>query len=122
MTEDEWNRNVEFLVAWQARFAARLEAMEERQARYAERMAADMELARERQAAFDLKLERLEDMAGTALDVATRAGDVLTRFIEEQAKSREEIRLRFAETDRQIVRVARLIEAHAREGHGPRGE
>ena len=100
MTEDEMNRKMEFLVEWQAQFAA------------------DMEILKERQAASDLKLDRLEDVAGTALDAATRTAEVLARFIEEQATAHEDVRRRFAETDRLITRVARIVEAHVREGHG----
>ena len=108
MTEDEMNRKMEFLIEWQAQFAADIEHLKERQDR------------------FDRQLETLTSVANSAIDTSTRTAEVVVKLIEAQDKAQTEARaqyrktqLQIGKTQRQIARVARLLEAHIRKGHPP---
>ena len=94
MSNDELNRKMEFIVDQQAQFAV------------------DIQVLKERQTAFQGELETLAAVANTALETATNTAEVVTTM----AKTVSEAQ---AETQRQIARVARLLEAHVREGHPP---
>jgi hypothetical protein len=99
MTNEEWNRKVEFLVEWQAQFAA------------------DIQVLKERQDRFQIQLEAQAATADTALELSTKVAEATTDLIRthaEQAKAQAKAQ---AKTDRQLDRLARLIEAHVRDGH-----
>ena len=113
MTEDEFSRRMEFIVAWQARFDADIEALKQRQ----ERFQVQLEAASARQDRFDGQLQVLTAVANSAIDTSTRAAEVVTMLAEAQVEFQRRVADQFAETDRHITRVARLLEAHVREGH-----
>ena len=101
MTDDEMNRKMEFLVEWQAQFAADIQALKERQ-----------DQLQERQDRFEGQLETLSAVANTALETSTKIAEVVTTLATTMSNAH-------AETQRQIARVAMLLEAHIREGHPP---
>ena len=94
MTDDEMNRKMEFIVEQQAQFGADIQMLEERQER------------------FQGQLETLSVVANTALETSTKTSEVVTTL----ATTLSDAQL---ETQRQIARVAMLLEAHVREGHPP---
>ena len=94
MTEDEMNRKMEFIVKQQAQFGADIQMLEERQER------------------FQGQLETLSVVANTALETSTKTSEVVTTL----ATTLSDAQL---ETQRQIARVAMLLESHIREGHPP---
>jgi hypothetical protein len=94
MTDDEMNRKMEFIVEQQAQFAA------------------DIQILKERQTAFQGELETLATVASTALETSTRTAEIMTTMAQTMSDAQ-------AKTQRQISRLARLLEAHVREGHPP---
>jgi 16S rRNA G527 N7-methylase RsmG len=127
MTEDEFNRRMEFLVAWQAQFAADIQVLKERQ----EALEAEAERSR-----ADILVQRA--VAETALETVNKAAEVVTALVEAQARTDRQMKAtdrrmaetdrrmaetdrRMAETDRRIDRLAALIEGHVRDGHRHEG-
>ncbi len=94
MTDDEMSRKMEFIVEQQAHFAA------------------DIQILKERQERFQGQLEALSSAADTALETSTRTAEVVTTLATILSQAQ-------AESQRQIARLARLLESHVREGHGP---
>ena len=117
MTNEELNRKMEFLVEWQARFSADLDALKERQ----EALQAEDERWR---ADFRADLMVQREMAETALEVATKAAEAVTALAEAQKKTDRQMKetdRRMAETDRRLDRLAALVEGHIRDGHRHEG-
>jgi chromosome segregation ATPase len=118
MTSDEFNRKMEFIVEQQAQFATDIQRLAERQER------------------FQIQIEALNLATNTALEMWTKTAEAVTQLLEAQARTDRQIAKigrqmaetdrrmaetdrHFARTERQIDRVAKLIEAHVREGHPP---
>lgn len=101
MSNDELNRKMEFIVEQQAQFAADIQVLKERQ----ERLQGQQER-------FQGQLEALGTVANTALETSTRTAEIVTTLATTLSEAQ-------AESQRQIGRLARLLEAHVREGHPP---
>jgi chromosome segregation ATPase len=127
MTNEELNRKMEFLVEWQARFSANLDALKERQ----EALQAEDERWR---ADFRADLMVQREMAETALETVNKVAEVVTALAEAQVRTDRQMKetdrhmaetdRRMAETDRQMKetdrrldRLAALVEGHIRDGH-----
>jgi chromosome segregation ATPase len=120
MTNEELNRKMEFLVEWQARFSADMDALKERQEAY-ERLR-EQQREQDRQ---DLLIQR--EMAETALETVTKVAEVVTalaatqdrtdRQIKALAGRQDETDRQMKETDRRLDRLAALVEGHIRDGH-----
>jgi hypothetical protein len=122
MTDDEFNRKIEFLLEWQARFSADMEASKERHARFE----AEAERQKVRQDRFEAHLEAVTAVANSAIDTSTKVAEVVTMLVEAQGVLNAATRRKFAETKQQIretrrevARVAHQLEAHMREYHTP---
>ena len=124
MTNEELNRKMEFLVEWQARFSADMDALKERQEAY-ERLR-EQQREQDRQ---DLLIQR--EMAETALETVTKVAEVVTalaatqdrtdRQIKALAGRQDETDRQMKETDRRLDRLAALVEGHIRDGHRHEG-
>jgi len=101
MTEDEMNRKMEFIVEQQAQFAADIQMLEERQERF-----------QRQQERFQGQLETLTVVASTALETSTKTAEIVSTLAATLSEAQ-------TETQRQIARVAMLLEAHVRDGHPP---
>ena len=102
MTNDEMNRKMEFIVDQQAQFTVDIHALRERQERFQEKL----ELHHK-----DIVL--LRETASTALELSSRTAEALTSLIESQARTDRQVHL----TQREVRRIARLVESHVRGGH-----
>ena len=102
MSNDEMNRTMEFLVEQQAQFAADIQVLTERQVAFQ----AEQELLHRDVRTLHEDVVVLRETATTAIEIATRTADAVTTMAEAQA-----------ETQRQLTHLARLFEAHIRDGH-----
>jgi hypothetical protein len=107
MSNDEMNRKMEFIVEQQAQFAADIQVLKERQIAF---QAEQEHLHRDVRTFHDgvaVSVTVLREMAATAVETATRAAESVTTLAAAQAK-----------TDRQLHRLARLLASHVGDAHG----
>ncbi len=102
MSDDEMNRKMEFIVEQQAQFTADIQVLKERQVAFQ----AEQELLHRDVRTLHEDVTVLRETASTAIEIASRTADAVTTMATAQA-----------ETQRQLTRLARLFEAHIRDGH-----
>ena len=116
MSDDEMNRKMEFIVEQQAQFTADIHVLKERQVAFQaeqELLHRDVQTLHEGVATLHGDVATLHgdvavlrETASTAIEISTRTADAVTTMATAQA-----------ETQRQLTLLARLFEAHVRDGH-----